>query len=205
MTRDERKAAAKARKEAAKARLAGPAASDDDDEEEEEEERKPAKAAPKKTIAVSNPNDPANAAAGGLSRREREALEAAAAKERYWKLQEAGKTDQAKADMARLAKIREDREEKAKQRKAGMLPCFLCGEDHLLTDSQNKRRRRRKPRPRRTPRAAGEDKGFLSFYKIAECVRLRLSMGPYMCYELRCTRTLLNMVILLMVGTCRCL
>jgi len=46
----------------------------------------------------------------------REALEAAAAKERYWKLQEAGKTDQARADLARLAIIRKEREEKAKQR-----------------------------------------------------------------------------------------
>jgi hypothetical protein len=48
----------------------------------------------------------------------REALEAAAAKERYWKLQEAGKTDQAKADLARLSIIRKEREEKAKQRQA---------------------------------------------------------------------------------------
>ena len=46
----------------------------------------------------------------------REALEAAAAKERYWKLHEAGKTDQARADLARLAIIRKEREEKAKQR-----------------------------------------------------------------------------------------
>jgi Casein kinase substrate phosphoprotein PP28 len=46
----------------------------------------------------------------------REALEAAAAKERFWKLQEAGKTDQARADLARLAIIRKEREEKAKQR-----------------------------------------------------------------------------------------
>ena len=48
----------------------------------------------------------------------REALEAAAAKERYRKLHEAGKTDQAKADLARLALIRKEREEKAKQRAA---------------------------------------------------------------------------------------
>jgi hypothetical protein len=53
-----------------------------------------------------------------LTRREREALEAAAAKERYWKLQEAGKTDQARADLARLAIIRKERDEKAKQRQA---------------------------------------------------------------------------------------
>jgi len=43
-------------------------------------------------------------------------MEAAAAKERYWKLHEAGKTDQARADLARLAIIRKEREEKAKQR-----------------------------------------------------------------------------------------
>lgn len=48
----------------------------------------------------------------------REALEAAAAKERYWKLHEAGKTDQARADLARLAIIRKEREEKARQRQA---------------------------------------------------------------------------------------
>ena len=68
-------------------------------------------------MKVSNPNDPGNAGTG-LSRREREELEAKAAKERYWKLQEAGKTDQAKADMARLAVIRREREEKAAARKA---------------------------------------------------------------------------------------
>lgn len=51
----------------------------------------------------------------------REALEAAAAKERYWKLQEAGKTDQARADLARLALIRKEREEKAKQRQVQTL------------------------------------------------------------------------------------
>jgi Casein kinase substrate phosphoprotein PP28 len=45
-------------------------------------------------------------------------VEAAAAKERFWKLQEAGKTDQARADLARLAIIRKEREEKAKQRQA---------------------------------------------------------------------------------------
>lgn len=45
-------------------------------------------------------------------------MEAAAAKERYWKLHQQGKTDQAKADLERLAKIRAEREEKAKQRLA---------------------------------------------------------------------------------------
>lgn len=45
-----------------------------------------------------------------LSRREREALEAQQARERYLKLHAEGKTDEAKADLARLAVIREQRE-----------------------------------------------------------------------------------------------
>ncbi|RHZ80575.1 hypothetical protein Glove_134g168 [Diversispora epigaea] len=53
-----------------------------------------------------------------LSRREREALEKEAARQRYWKLHLEGKTDQAKADLARLAVIRKQREEAASQRKA---------------------------------------------------------------------------------------
>lgn len=52
------------------------------------------------------------------SRKEREAAEKKAAQERYWKLHEAGKTDQAKADLARLKVIREKREAAAKAREA---------------------------------------------------------------------------------------
>ncbi|KAK9238821.1 casein kinase substrate phosphoprotein PP28-domain-containing protein [Lipomyces kononenkoae] len=74
---------------------------------------------PPPPIAVANPNRAATTVPDGqLSRREREAMEAAAAKERYWKLHAEGKTDQAKADLARLAIIRKEREEKARQRKA---------------------------------------------------------------------------------------
>ena len=47
------------------------------------------------------------------SRKEREAVDAAAAKERYRKLHEAGKTDEAKADLARLKLIREKREQES--------------------------------------------------------------------------------------------
>ncbi|KAF9271008.1 heat- and acid-stable phosphoprotein, partial [Mortierella alpina] len=54
----------------------------------------------------------------GMSRREREAAEKEAAKQRYWKLHQAGKTDEAKADMARLAVIRKQREEAAARREA---------------------------------------------------------------------------------------
>ncbi|KAG5460035.1 MAG: casein kinase substrate phosphoprotein PP28-domain-containing protein, partial [Olpidium bornovanus] len=46
-----------------------------------------------------------------LSRREREAVEKEAAKARYWELHKAGKTDEAKSDLARLAEVRRQREE----------------------------------------------------------------------------------------------
>ena len=52
------------------------------------------------------------------SRKEREAAEKKAAQERYWKLHQAGKTDQAKSDLARLAIIKEKREAAAKAREA---------------------------------------------------------------------------------------
>ncbi|KAK7932275.1 28 kDa heat- and acid-stable phosphoprotein [Apiospora marii] len=60
----------------------------------------------------------APAAGVPMSRRERESMEAAAAKERYRKLHEAGKTDEAKADMARLALIREKRAAEAARKQA---------------------------------------------------------------------------------------
>ncbi|XP_005992374.1 pdgfa associated protein 1b [Latimeria chalumnae] len=51
-----------------------------------------------------------------LSRREREEIEKQKAKERYMKMHLAGKTEQAKADLARLAIIRKQREEAAKKK-----------------------------------------------------------------------------------------
>ncbi|PRQ29052.1 putative casein kinase substrate, phosphoprotein PP28 [Rosa chinensis] len=51
-----------------------------------------------------------------LSRREREELEKQRARERYMKLQEQGKTEQARKDLERLALIRLQREEAAKKR-----------------------------------------------------------------------------------------
>ncbi|KAJ3775786.1 casein kinase substrate phosphoprotein PP28-domain-containing protein [Lentinula raphanica] len=53
-----------------------------------------------------------------LSRKEREAKQKKEAQDKYWKLHVAGKTDQAKADLSRLAKIRADREAAAAKRKA---------------------------------------------------------------------------------------
>ncbi|EPE05251.1 casein kinase substrate phosphoprotein pp28 [Ophiostoma piceae UAMH 11346] len=52
------------------------------------------------------------------SRRERESLEAMQAKDRYRKLHEQGKTDEAKADLARLKIIREKREAEAARKQA---------------------------------------------------------------------------------------
>ncbi|XP_010538558.1 PREDICTED: 28 kDa heat- and acid-stable phosphoprotein-like [Tarenaya hassleriana] len=51
-----------------------------------------------------------------LSRREREELEKQRAHERYMRLQEQGKTEQARKDLDRLALIRQQREEAAKKR-----------------------------------------------------------------------------------------
>ncbi|KQK09762.1 28 kDa heat- and acid-stable phosphoprotein [Brachypodium distachyon] len=51
-----------------------------------------------------------------LSRREREEIEKQKSHERYMKLQEQGKTDQAKKDLERLALIRQQRADAAKKR-----------------------------------------------------------------------------------------
>eukprot|EP00271_Cylindrocystis_brebissonii_P015437 TRINITY_DN38332_c0_g1_i1.p1 TRINITY_DN38332_c0_g1~~TRINITY_DN38332_c0_g1_i1.p1 ORF type:complete len:175 (-),score=76.14 TRINITY_DN38332_c0_g1_i1:277-801(-) len=51
-----------------------------------------------------------------LSRREREELQKQASKERYMKLQEQGKTDEAKKDLERLALIRKQRQEAAQRK-----------------------------------------------------------------------------------------
>ena len=51
-----------------------------------------------------------------LSRREREEIEKQRAKARYQKLHAEGKTDEAKADLARLAIIRKQREDAEKKR-----------------------------------------------------------------------------------------
>ncbi|XP_010518781.1 PREDICTED: 28 kDa heat- and acid-stable phosphoprotein-like [Tarenaya hassleriana] len=51
-----------------------------------------------------------------LSRREREELEKQRAHERYMRLQEQGKTEQARKDLERLALIRKQRQEASKKR-----------------------------------------------------------------------------------------
>jgi Casein kinase substrate phosphoprotein PP28 len=65
----------------------------------------------------------------------REQKEKQEAKERYWKAHLAGKTDQAKADLARLAQIRKEREEAQAKRKAEAEGLFIL----LVTLYQLKR------------------------------------------------------------------
>lgn len=117
----------KEKKDAARAlnRDMPPSESESETESEEEEEK------PKGVshlIEVANPNrtgaknsrkvtelgdKPANV---NLSRREREELEKQEAKRRYQALHAAGKTEEAQADLARLAIIRKQREEAAKKK-----------------------------------------------------------------------------------------
>ena len=130
MTREERRAAAKAKKQAAIARRKQMATQPGDlppsDEEDNAGEGRSEDAGGAGGDVPANPNHTAksreqlekpdeNASKpkkdlSQLSRREREALEAQQERERYMKLHAEGKTDEARADLARLAVIREQRE-----------------------------------------------------------------------------------------------
>lgn len=89
--------------------------------EEEEQKQKPKKSgAAAAGVVVENPNaKPRNEEVEGigeLSRKQREELEKQAARRRYEELHKAGKTDEAKADLARLEEVKKRREEAAKKR-----------------------------------------------------------------------------------------
>ncbi|KAF7326688.1 PP28 domain-containing protein [Mycena venus] len=99
------------RKELKKKQAAAKAAKAEDGEEEDEDLINPNHVG--KKLNISDLGAPRE-----LSRREREQKEKQEAKDRYWKLHVAGKTDQAKADLGRLAKIRAEREAAAAKRKA---------------------------------------------------------------------------------------
>lgn len=135
LSREDRKKEKQARKAAAIARAKAGAVqvgdlppSDSEDDEDDDMPPNPnhSKAARKQLIAANPDVDEAAAVVAKMtvqpqSRRERESLEAAQAKERYMKLHEAGKTDEAKADLERLKKIREEREAAAARRKVRIL------------------------------------------------------------------------------------
>ncbi|KUL83243.1 hypothetical protein ZTR_10489 [Talaromyces verruculosus] len=101
-----------------------PSSEEDDDSSSEEEESSedggapgPSKVAPEEmTPDAAPPKKSKNTEQ--LSRREREALEAQQARERYMKLHMEGKTDEARADMERLRLVRERREAEKARREA---------------------------------------------------------------------------------------
>ncbi|EGG05422.1 uncharacterized protein MELLADRAFT_72165 [Melampsora larici-populina 98AG31] len=113
MTTAEARAARKAAKKGGKG--AKKNESDDGSEDEGLEELANSNRTQKKVVKVTEIE---KVASGPMNRKEREAAEKKAAQERYWKLHQAGKTDEAKVDLARLAKIREQREHAAAVRKA---------------------------------------------------------------------------------------
>lgn len=137
LSREDRKKEKKARKEAALARARAQAVQvgdlppSDEEEEEESDDDMPvnpnhSKAArsqtkapvPSKAVEEAAEGVKAMKVSGTPNRREREALEAAQKKERWQKMHEAGKTDEAKADLARLRLIREKRDAEAARKQA---------------------------------------------------------------------------------------
>ncbi|XP_067672142.1 28 kDa heat- and acid-stable phosphoprotein-like [Haliotis asinina] len=102
-----------------------PPNSSSEEESSEEEEARPKGV--EHLIEIHNPNRTGNRtarkvteldskASTQLSRREREELEKQEAARRYQQLHEEGKTEEARADLARLALIRKQREEAAKKK-----------------------------------------------------------------------------------------
>lgn len=102
--------------------------SSDSDDDDDGAKKKKKKSPPKPKgvqglIEIENPNRVAkpkpsedNTGPVQLSRREREELEKQRSRERYNKLHAEGRTDEAKADMERLAIIRKEREQAAARR-----------------------------------------------------------------------------------------
>jgi len=132
LSREDRRKEKKAKKEAPIARAKKPVQVGDlppSDSEEEEEAAMPVNPNHSRKARNQTKVDPSvDEAAEGVqkmsvapSRREREAMEAQAAKERYRKLHEAGKTDEAKADLARLKLIREKREAEAARKQVCLI------------------------------------------------------------------------------------
>lgn len=204
LTREQRRAAAKAKKEAAIAKKQGkvPQAGDmpSSSEEDSEEDDMPAnpnhsKAARNQATLAPEPLDDVTEGVkelgiGGkakakpieqLSRREREAVQAQQAKERYQKLHEAGKTDEAKADLARLKLIREKREaEAARKLVSTSILLYLCLANlefcRLRRKSKTKLRRRR--RHKSTLVRLSSERQLWVLRKVVAKVRVRSKLGP---------------------------
>ncbi|XP_044473828.1 28 kDa heat- and acid-stable phosphoprotein-like isoform X2 [Mangifera indica] len=99
---------------------------EEEESEEEVEDEQEKKKGTQGIIEIENPNlersknvkakDADMGRTTELSRREREEIEKQKAHERYMRLQEQGKTEQARKDLERLALIRQQRAEAAKKR-----------------------------------------------------------------------------------------
>lgn len=110
--------------EGATAEKEGASGSDEESSSDEDTDRK--RSGVEGLIVIDNPNRVSQKAKKvteldieapkELSRREREEIEKQKSKERYMKLHLEGKTEQARADLARLAIIKKQREEAAKKR-----------------------------------------------------------------------------------------
>lgn len=132
-SREDRKAQKKAKKLAAIAKSQGrdvqvgdmPSSDDESDDDDMPANPNHSKEARKQT-AGNNGVDQITEGVSKMSapgnRKEREAVAAEAAKERYLKLQAEGKTDQAKADLARLKLIREQRAAESERRQVKIAP-----------------------------------------------------------------------------------
>ncbi|KAI0016349.1 hypothetical protein F4780DRAFT_759849 [Xylariomycetidae sp. FL0641] len=135
LSREERRQAKKAQKEAAIAKKKKPVQvgdlpsaseseeeSDDDDDADAGMPANPNHSKASRNMAKAPATGVEEVTEGvkkvAMSRKERETVEAAQAKERYRRLHEAGKTDEAKADLARLKLIREKREADAARKQA---------------------------------------------------------------------------------------
>lgn len=133
-TRELHKAEKKARKEAAIAKSkaktveVGDLPSSDSEESDSEDEDMPAnpnhskKARKQATAGVDELTEDMENLKAAPTRREREALEAAAAKEKHMRLTAQGKTDASRADLERLKAIREQRELDAARRQVSYPP-----------------------------------------------------------------------------------
>jgi hypothetical protein len=121
-SREDRKAEKKARKEAAIARQKAKTvevgdlpSSDSEESDSESDDDMPAnpnhskKARKQATAGVDEITEDMENLTAAPTRREREALEAAAAKEKHMRLTAQGKTDESRADLERLKAIREQR------------------------------------------------------------------------------------------------
>ncbi|GKU17791.1 unnamed protein product [Fusarium langsethiae] len=130
-SRELRKAEKKARKEAAIARSKAKTvevgdlpSSDSDESDSDSDDDMPAnpnhskKARKQATVGIDGITEDMENLQAAPTRREREALEAAAAKEKHMRLTAQGKTDVSKADLERLAAIREQRALDAARRQA---------------------------------------------------------------------------------------